>query len=70
LRFYPVDNAAEEGGRHDTWRAKKGNKFQVPRHDDDLGYGLLAKIIKQAGVDMSVSEFLNAKKREDIIFLA
>jgi predicted RNA binding protein YcfA (HicA-like mRNA interferase family) len=56
------------GGNHAMMRAKNGNKFWVPRHDDDLGYGLLAKIIKQAGVNMSVSQFQNAKRREDITF--
>jgi predicted RNA binding protein YcfA (HicA-like mRNA interferase family) len=58
------------GRSHAMMRAKNGNKFSVPRRAKDLGIGLLAKIIKQAGLDLSVSEFLNAKKREDMVFSA
>jgi hypothetical protein len=56
------------GGNHAMMRAKNGHRFSVPRHAADLSYGRLAEIIKQAGVNMSVSQFQNAKRREDIIF--
>jgi hypothetical protein len=32
----------------------------VPRHPGDLGEGTVAKIIKQAGLSMSVEQFMQA----------
>jgi predicted RNA binding protein YcfA (HicA-like mRNA interferase family) len=46
------------GANHDMYQTDAGNKVTIPRHPGDLGRGLFAKIIKQAGLDMSVSEFL------------
>ena len=48
-------------GSHEIWEAPNGQRFPVPRHPGDLGKGLLAKIIKQAGLNLSVSEFVEAR---------
>ena len=56
------------GGSHAMMQAENGHVFPIPRHNAVLSYGMVAKIIKQAGVNMSVSQFLSAKRREDIIF--
>jgi hypothetical protein len=45
-------------GSHEIWRAPNGASFPVPRHPGDLARGTLAKIIKQSGLDMSLSEFV------------
>ncbi|MGH7724245.1 MAG: type II toxin-antitoxin system HicA family toxin [Candidatus Eiseniibacteriota bacterium] len=45
-------------GSHEIWRAPNGSKFPVPLHPGDLRIGTLAKIVKQAGFNMSVSEFV------------
>jgi predicted RNA binding protein YcfA (HicA-like mRNA interferase family) len=49
------------GNRHEIWETPQGHHFPVPIHPGDLGRGLLAKIIKQAGLNLSVSEFIAAK---------
>jgi predicted RNA binding protein YcfA (HicA-like mRNA interferase family) len=49
-----------DGGAHEIWRNRFGKRFPIPRHPGDLAKGTLAKIIKQAGVDMSVSQFVAA----------
>ena len=51
----------EGQGSHEIWRAPDGKKFPVPRHPGDIHRGLLAAIIKQAGVQMSVTQFLSAQ---------
>lgn len=48
-------------GGHDIWRSPAGRTFPVPRHPGDLRKGTLAKIIKEAGLTLSVSEFIAAK---------
>jgi predicted RNA binding protein YcfA (HicA-like mRNA interferase family) len=48
-------------GSHEIWKCPGGKKFPVPRHPGDLKKGTLAKIVKQAGLGMSVSEFMGAK---------
>jgi predicted RNA binding protein YcfA (HicA-like mRNA interferase family) len=48
-------------GSHQIWQTPKGHRFPVPIHPGDVGRGLLAKIIKQAGLNLSVSEFLEAR---------
>jgi len=50
-----------QGAKHEKWKNKDGKIFTLPRHVGDLGYGLLSKIIKQAGLEMGVSKFLSAK---------
>lgn len=47
-------------GSHEIWEAPNGARFPVPRHARDLDVGLLASIIKQAGLEMSVSEFMSS----------
>lgn len=49
-----------EGSSHELWEGPKG-RFTVPRHTGDLKTGTLSKIVKQAGLDMSVSEFVSAR---------
>lgn len=50
-----------QGGQHEIWVSPGGKRFSVPRHPGDLGPTLLSKIITQAGLSMSVSEFAAAK---------
>ena len=47
-------------GSHNIFRTKTGRTFPVPRHPGDIGTGLLRKIIKEAGLNMSVLEFMQA----------
>ena len=47
-------------GSHEIWQSPSGQRFPVPRHPGDLRKGTLAKIIKQAGFQMSVAEFTGA----------
>ncbi len=58
LRIAGAEIVGSGKGSHEKWRASDGNTFVVPRHPGDLASGTLAKIIKQAGLGMSVSEFL------------
>lgn len=48
----------KHGGDHDKWRTAKGNLVVFPRHASDLKRGTLKSILKQAGLDMSISEFI------------
>ena len=50
----------EGRGSHEIWETPEGHHFPVPRHPGDFGRGLLSKIVKQAGLQMSVSEFMQA----------
>lgn len=50
----------QEGG-HEIWKAPTGKPFPVPRHPGDLKNGTLKKIIKQAGLNMSLTQFRQAK---------
>jgi predicted RNA binding protein YcfA (HicA-like mRNA interferase family) len=47
-------------GSHEIWRTKNGNLLTIPRHPGDLRRGTLAKIIKQAGLNYSVEQFVSA----------
>ena len=47
-------------GSHAVWRGPNGKTFPVPRHPGDLCGGTLSKIIKQAGLEMPLSEFVRA----------
>jgi predicted RNA binding protein YcfA (HicA-like mRNA interferase family) len=49
-----------EGG-HIIWENPFGNRFPVPRHPGDLRKGTLAKIIKQAGLNLSYMKFISEK---------
>lgn len=48
------------GGNHDIYRAPSGKIIPIPRHPRDLGRGLVQKIIREAGLDLSLQEFLDA----------
>ena len=50
-----------DGGNHEIWRNQQGRHFPIPRHPRDLATGTLATIIKEAGLAMSVTEFLAAR---------
>ena len=49
----------QKGGAHTIWQNREGKHFPVPRHPGDINKGTLQKIIKQAGLHMSVSEFVS-----------
>lgn len=49
-----------DGGNHEVWSGPAG-KFAIPRHPGDISTGTLGKIIKQAGLDMSVAQFVAAR---------
>lgn len=46
------------GAGHDIYRSSSGASIAIPRHPRDLGEGLVRKILKRAGLDMSLREFL------------
>lgn len=48
-------------GSHVIWQMPGGRTFPVPRHPRDIATGTLKAIIKQAGLDMSVSQFVAAR---------
>jgi predicted RNA binding protein YcfA (HicA-like mRNA interferase family) len=49
-----------QGGNHEIWAAPNGRSVQIPRHPGDLGTGLVGKILKQAGIELSLVEFAAA----------
>jgi predicted RNA binding protein YcfA (HicA-like mRNA interferase family) len=51
----------EGKGGHEIWQSRHGHRFPIPRHPGDLRPGILARIIKEAGLDMSLSEFIAAR---------
>lgn len=51
---------ASHGGNHDKWRTKDGRLVVFPRHARDLATGTLKSIIKKAGLDMSLDEFMTS----------
>ena len=46
------------GGNHDIYRTSTGHTVPIPRHPRDLGRGLLRKILREAGLDIGIEEFL------------
>jgi predicted RNA binding protein YcfA (HicA-like mRNA interferase family) len=49
-----------EGSEHEVWRAADGQCFAIPRHRD-IAKGTVSKIIKQAGLNLSYEQFLQAE---------
>ena len=47
-----------QGGRHEIWKASDGRTVEIPHHPRDLGRGLLRSILRQAGLDLGLDEFL------------
>ncbi len=45
-------------GSHEIWRTPSGKNVVIPRHPGDLRKGTLSAIIKQAGLKMSVDDFV------------
>lgn len=48
----------EGKGSHEIWRGPNQRTFPVPRHPADFKIGTLAGILRQAGLQMRVEEFL------------
>jgi predicted RNA binding protein YcfA (HicA-like mRNA interferase family) len=47
-----------EGGNHAIWKTTDGRIVEIPRHARDLGRGLLRSILRQAGLNMGLEDFL------------
>jgi predicted RNA binding protein YcfA (HicA-like mRNA interferase family) len=45
-------------GPHEIWRTPQGGNLVIPRHPSGLATGTLKQIIKQAGLEMSVRQFI------------
>jgi predicted RNA binding protein YcfA (HicA-like mRNA interferase family) len=48
-------------GSHEIWTCPGGGKFPIPKHPRDLPTGTLRSIIREAGLDLSVAQFVSAK---------
>lgn len=48
------------GGNHDIYRTRTGKMIPIPRHPGDLGRGLIRSILKEAGLEMSLEQFMQA----------
>lgn len=46
------------GGNHDIWRTSTGKRVPIPRHQRDLGRGLVRKILREVGLEIGLEEFL------------
>jgi predicted RNA binding protein YcfA (HicA-like mRNA interferase family) len=46
------------GGNRDIYRMPNGKKIPISRHPRDLGTGVLRKILKEAGLNVSVKQFM------------
>jgi predicted RNA binding protein YcfA (HicA-like mRNA interferase family) len=46
------------GANHDIYRTGRGQTIPIPRHPRDINKGLLRKILREAGIDIGLSEFL------------
>ena len=46
------------GGKHDIYKTPAGKTIPIPRHPHDLGRGLVHKIIREAGLNMGLEEFM------------
>lgn len=47
------------GGNHDIWRTDDGRTVPFPRHAGDLSTGTLKGILKKAGINLSIDEFIS-----------
>ena len=47
------------GGNHDIWITDEGRSVPFPRHAGDLSTGTLRSILKQAGIEMGIDEFIS-----------
>lgn len=48
-------------GSHEIWETPAGHRFPVPNHRTEIPDGTLRAILKQAGLDMSLREFLSPR---------
>ena len=46
------------GAEYDIYRTPSGKRIEIPRHSRDLGRELLRKIIRDAGLNLSLTEFM------------
>lgn len=53
-------------GSHELWESATGTRFPIPRHPGDLRKGTLAAIVKQAGLNTSLEEFLRASLSKSV----
>jgi len=61
LRRLASCTEARQKGSHVTWRNREGHTFTVPRHPGDLKKGTLRSIIRGAGLQMTLSEFVSKR---------
>jgi predicted RNA binding protein YcfA (HicA-like mRNA interferase family) len=47
-----------EGARHGVYRTASGNELVIPRHAQDLPRDTLRSIVREAGLDMGLDEFM------------
>ena len=48
-------------GGHEIWETPAGHRFPIPNHRTEIADGTLRAILKQAGLDMSVREFMSPR---------
>jgi predicted RNA binding protein YcfA (HicA-like mRNA interferase family) len=61
LHKFASCTVVRQKGGHEIWQNPDGHRLPVPRHPGDLRIGTLQNIIRQAGLEMSVSEFMSRK---------
>jgi len=47
-----------QGSRHEIWESPSGAQFAVPRHRGDIATGTLRKIIRDAGLSLSITQLM------------
>lgn len=47
------------GRSHDIWRTDDGKTVPFPRHAGDLSMGTLRSILREAGINMGIDEFIS-----------
>jgi predicted RNA binding protein YcfA (HicA-like mRNA interferase family) len=50
----------KHGANHDIYKTKSGKTIPIPRHNCDLGAGLVRKIISELDLKISLSEFMQS----------
>lgn len=58
LAEYGVFDFVRHGAAHDIYRAGNGAMVPIPRHPRDMNKGTVKKILREAGVPLSLTEFL------------
>jgi predicted RNA binding protein YcfA (HicA-like mRNA interferase family) len=60
LRQHGCDHVGSGKGSHVIYRSPSGRKITVPRHPGDLRPGTLKAILRQAGIQVPLSQMANA----------